>query len=74
MPGYTLKVKTKRGQQLLNGLGADSTVADLKMRLNELTEIPESNLHILTGDILSPLSEDNETVASHHRPLPLSYE
>lgn len=60
MPGYTLKVKTKRGQQLLNGLGADSTVADLKMRLNELTEIPESNLHILTGDIL----KDNETVAS----------
>lgn len=49
MPGYTLKVKTKRGQQLLDGLDADSTVGELKKRLNELTEIPETNLHILTG-------------------------
>lgn len=49
MPGYTLKVKTKRGQQLLDGLDGDSTVAELKKRLNTLTEISETNLHILTG-------------------------
>lgn len=49
MAGYTLKVKTKRGQQLLEGLNAESTVAELKKRLNELTDVPETNLQILTG-------------------------
>lgn len=57
MPGYTLKVKTKRGQHLLDGLDGDSTVADLKKRLFELTEVPESNLHILTGKLdIAPIT------------------
>lgn len=56
MPGYTLKVKTKRGQHLLDGLDGESTVAELKKRLFELTDVPETNLHILTGKLDSPNS------------------
>lgn len=61
MPGYNLKVKTKRGQHLLNTLDADSSVIDLKKKLSELTEIPETNLHILTGFPPKPLDISNET-------------
>lgn len=49
MPGFTLKVKTKRGQNVLNSLDGEDTVTVLKKKLSELTEIPETNLHVLTG-------------------------
>lgn len=49
MPGYTLKVKTKRGQHLLDGLDGDTTVVELKRRLHELTEVPENKIIVLTG-------------------------
>lgn len=62
MAGYTLKVKTKRGQHLLEGLNAESTVAELKRRLNELTEVPETNLQILNG--FPPKKLDISTVTS----------
>lgn len=62
MAGYTLKVKTKHGQHLLQGLNAESTVAELKKRLNELTEVPETNLQILTG--FPPKKLDISTVTS----------
>lgn len=49
MPGYTLKIKTKSGHQKLEGLDAESSVADFKKKLNELTNIPETNLLLLSG-------------------------
>lgn len=61
MPGYTLKVKTKRGQHVVNTLQAESTVVDLKTVLSEITEIPETNLHILTGFPPKPLDISDES-------------
>lgn len=61
MPGYTLKVKTKRGQHVLNTLDAESSVVDLKRTLSALTEIPETNLYILSGFPPKPLDISNES-------------
>lgn len=49
MPGYTLKVKSKSGQSLLDGLGADSTVEELTQKILELTNVPIANQNVLNG-------------------------
>lgn len=44
-----LKVKTKSGQHILKNLTSESTIAELKVSLAELTKIPTSTLHVLSG-------------------------
>lgn len=61
MPGFTFKVKSKQGQQIVDEFGADSPVADLKKRLVEVTGVAEQNLHILTGFPPKKLDTGSET-------------
>jgi ubiquitin thioesterase OTU1 len=49
MAGFALKVKTKSGQMVLNGLAPRDTISELKRRLSSITNIKESSLHILCG-------------------------
>lgn len=49
MARFALKVKTKTGQQIVEGLTPQSTILDLKNQLSSLTNIPIACLHILNG-------------------------
>ncbi|XP_049843017.1 ubiquitin thioesterase OTU1 [Schistocerca gregaria] len=49
MSSLVLKLKTKSGQNVVEGLTAASTVRDLKTKLCSLTNIGEMNLHVLSG-------------------------
>lgn len=49
MARFALKVKSKSGQQIVEGLTPQSTILDLKTQLSSLTSIPESSLHVLSG-------------------------
>lgn len=60
MPGYTVKVKTKQGQHVLSDLDPESSVAALKSKLFELTQIPSGNLQIKTGFPPKNLDISNE--------------
>uniref|UniRef100_A0A1Q3FD26 Ubiquitin thioesterase OTU n=1 Tax=Culex tarsalis TaxID=7177 RepID=A0A1Q3FD26_CULTA len=69
MPGLTLKLKTKTGQQhIVSNLDKDgTTVGALKAKITELTSIPGSGLHAVLG--FPPfkqldLSKDEAPIAS----------
>lgn len=49
MAGFVLRVKTKSGQKVVNGLTAHDKVSQLKAKLVELTGVPAATLHILAG-------------------------
>ncbi|XP_053984015.1 ubiquitin thioesterase OTU1 [Hylaeus volcanicus] len=49
MAGFVLRVKTKSGQKVVNGLIPQDKVSELKSKLAEITEIPVDALHILSG-------------------------
>lgn len=56
MAGFVLKVKTKSGQKVVNGLTPKNKVSELKSKLSEVTGIPQSALHILSGFPPKPLN------------------
>ncbi|XP_063227625.1 ubiquitin thioesterase Otu1 [Bacillus rossius redtenbacheri] len=56
MAGFALKVKTKSGQVVVNGLTPKSTVADLKHKLSAVTSIKENCLHVLAGYPPKPIN------------------
>lgn len=62
MTGYSLKVKSKKGQHVVSNLQETTTIADLKLKISEITDIPAPFLHILIGFPPKPLdlSRDNE--------------
>lgn len=48
--GFSLKLKTKSGQQhIVSKLTDTTTVGDLKTRITELTSIPGDALHVVLG-------------------------
>ncbi|XP_034192500.2 yod1 deubiquitinase isoform X2 [Osmia lignaria lignaria] len=49
MAGFVLRVKTKSGQKVVNGLIPQDKVSELKSKLAELTGIPVDSLHVLGG-------------------------
>ncbi|CAK9823524.1 Ubiquitin thioesterase OTU1 [Anthophora retusa] len=49
MAGFVLRVKTKSGQKVVNGLVAQDKVCKLKSKLSEVTGIPGEALHVLGG-------------------------
>lgn len=49
MAGFVLKVKTKSGQKVVNGLTTNNKISELKSKLSDLTGIQKNALHILTG-------------------------
>lgn len=49
MENLVLRVKTKKGQQIVNGLSSSNSVFDLKAKLSELTGIETDALHVLSG-------------------------
>lgn len=63
MAGFVLKVKTKSGQKLVNGLTPKTKVCELKSKLSEITGIPQGGLHILSGFPPKPLNLDKGDAA-----------
>ncbi|XP_043250943.1 yod1 deubiquitinase [Colletes latitarsis] len=49
MAGFVLRVKTKSGQKVVNGLIPKDKVSELKSKLSEITGIPVGALHVLGG-------------------------
>ena len=49
MAGFALKLKTKSGQMVVNGLTPKDSVSDLKQKIATLTGIKEDCLNILSG-------------------------
>lgn len=49
MAGFVLRVKTKSGQKVVNGLTPRDKVSELKFKLSELTGINIEMLHVLGG-------------------------
>uniref|UniRef100_A0A0K8TSL9 Ubiquitin thioesterase OTU n=1 Tax=Tabanus bromius TaxID=304241 RepID=A0A0K8TSL9_TABBR len=66
MTGFSLKLKSKNGQHVVNDLDAATTIANLKAKVSEVTQIPQSVLHILIGFPPKPLdlSKDLESISS----------
>ncbi|XP_053672438.1 ubiquitin thioesterase OTU1 [Anopheles nili] len=60
--GFSLKLKTKSGQQhIVSKLADTTTVGDLKTRIVELTSIPADSLHVVFGfPPFKPLDFSNE--------------
>ncbi|XP_052893581.1 ubiquitin thioesterase OTU1 [Anopheles moucheti] len=60
--GFSLKLKTKSGQQhIVSKLAETTTVGDLKTRITELTSIPGDALHVVLGfPPFKPLDFSNE--------------
>lgn len=52
---FSVKLKSKKGQFIVKDLTNQTTVADLKKRVAEVTQIKESQLHILLGFPPRPL-------------------
>lgn len=50
-----LKVKTSRGQHVVNILSAEETVGTLKSKISEVTRIPAEGLNVLIGFPPKPL-------------------
>ncbi|ETN66871.1 ubiquitin thioesterase OTU1 [Anopheles darlingi] len=61
--GFSLKLKTKTGQQhIVSKLTDTTTVGDLKTRITELTSIPGDALHVVLGfPPFKPLDFSNES-------------
>lgn len=49
MAGFVIRVKTKTGQKVVNGLSSNDTVLQLKKKLCELTDFKMNLLHVLSG-------------------------
>lgn len=49
MVGFSLRVKTKSGQKLINNLNEGSTIKELKVVLASLANISINRLHVLSG-------------------------
>lgn len=65
MGGFVLKVKTSRGQHVVDILSADETVGTLKSKISEITRIPVEGLNVLIGFPPKPLDlSDNENSLS----------
>lgn len=58
MAGFVLRVKTKSGQKIVNGLAPHNKVSQLKAKLAELTGIPIAALHVLAGFPPRPVDLD----------------
>lgn len=55
MGGFVLKVKTSRGQHVVDILSAEETVGTLKSKISEITRIPAEGLNVLIGFPPKPL-------------------
>lgn len=66
MGGFVLKVKTSRGQHLVDILSADETIGTLKSKISEITRIPAEGLNVLIGfpPKLLDLSANENTLAT----------
>lgn len=66
MTGFSLKLKSKKGQHVVRNLNADATVGILKARISEITQIPQTLLHVLVGFPPRPLdlSKDGADLSS----------
>lgn len=49
MVGYSLKIKTKSGQKVVNNITNDTTIKELKSILANVSNIPINKLHVLSG-------------------------
>ena len=49
MAGFVLRVKTKSGQKVVNGLTPNSKVSELKSQLSTITGVPADKLQVLSG-------------------------
>lgn len=49
MVGFSLKIKTKNGQKVVNNLTQDTTIKELKSILSNVSNIPINKLHVLSG-------------------------
>lgn len=58
MAGFVLRVKTKSGQKIVNGLAPHDKVFQLKAKLAELTGVPVTALHVLAGFPPKPVNLD----------------
>lgn len=52
---FSVKLKSKKGQFIVKDLSNNTTVADLKERIAQMTQIKEAQLHILIGFPPRPL-------------------
>lgn len=59
MAGFVLRVKTKSGQKVVNGLTPQDKVSQLKTKLSELTGVSITALHVLAGFPPKPVNLDN---------------
>lgn len=58
MAGFVLRVKTKSGQKVVNGLAPQDKAFQLKAKLAELTGVPVAALHVLAGFPPKPVDLD----------------
>uniref|UniRef100_A0A0C9Q8D8 Ubiquitin thioesterase OTU n=1 Tax=Fopius arisanus TaxID=64838 RepID=A0A0C9Q8D8_9HYME len=49
MADFVLRVKTKTGQKVVNGLSSSKTVSELKRKLSDVTGFDVNALHVLSG-------------------------
>lgn len=61
MAGFVLRVKTKSGQKVVNGLIPQDNVSELKSKLAEITDIPVNALHVLGGFPPKAINLNDET-------------
>ncbi|XP_031832087.1 yod1 deubiquitinase [Nomia melanderi] len=61
MAGFVLRVKTKSGQKVVNGLIPQDKVSELKSKLAEITGIPVKALHVLGGFPPKAINLNDET-------------
>lgn len=66
MGGLVLKVKTSRGQYVVNMSSTDETIGTLKSKIAEVTSIPADGLNVLIGFPPKPidLSVNENTISS----------
>ncbi|XP_076231380.1 yod1 deubiquitinase [Calliopsis andreniformis] len=62
MAGFVLRVKTKSGQKVVNGLIPQDKVSELKSKLSEITGIPVGSLHVLGGFPPKAINLKDETI------------
>lgn len=63
MANYVLKVKTKSGQKVVNGLLPQDQLVRLKSKLVELTGIPSEALHVLCGFPPRPINMNDDSAS-----------
>lgn len=60
MAGFVLRVKTKSGQKVVNGLTLQDKAFQLKTKLAELTGVPVAALQVLVGFPPKPIELDDD--------------